>query len=292
MGTHPIFESDFDCLTDIMSQMYMMEPPTNGKIVLRTSAGDIDIELWPKEAPLATRNFVQLCMENYYDATIFHRVVPGFIVQGGDPTGTGMGGDSVYGKPFKDEFHSRLRFTHRGLVAMANGGKDDNGSQFFFTLGPTSDLNKKHTIFGKVTGDTIYNMVKLADSETDASERPINPHYIKTTHILNNPFDDIVPRNVRENKEDKKEAKTGAKKKKSKAKAHKKLTVLSFGDEAAEEEEVIEQVNKQVKAKSAHDVKEDTTVVAEEFKPDEKTEEDQKWISKRVDGDVDLEDVD
>ena len=91
-----------------MSQMYIMEPPTNGKIVLRTSSGDIDIELWPKEAPLACRNFVQLCMENYYDATIFHRTVPGFITQGGDPTGTGMGGDSIYGKPFKDEFHSRV----------------------------------------------------------------------------------------------------------------------------------------------------------------------------------------
>ena len=75
-----------------------------------------------------------------------------------------MGGESIYGEPFKDEFHSRLRFTHRGLVAMANGGKDDNSSQFFITLGPTNDLNKKHTIFGKVTGDTIYNLVKLADT--------------------------------------------------------------------------------------------------------------------------------
>ena len=75
-----------------------------------------------------------------------------------------MGGESIYGAPFKDEFHSRLRFTHRGLVAMANGAKDDNGSQFFITLGPTNDLNKKHTIFGKVTGDTIYNLVKLADT--------------------------------------------------------------------------------------------------------------------------------
>ena len=67
----------------------------------------------------------------------------------------------------------KLRFTHRGLVAMANGGKDDNGSQFFFTLGPTNDLNKKHTIFGKVTGDTIYNMVKLAEGETDHQERKV-----------------------------------------------------------------------------------------------------------------------
>ncbi|CBY37692.1 unnamed protein product, partial [Oikopleura dioica] len=91
-----------------MSQNYMMEPATNGKVVLRTSAGDIDIELWSKETPLACRNFVQLCMENYYDATIFHRLVPGFIIQGGDPTGTGMGGESIYGKPFKDEIHSRV----------------------------------------------------------------------------------------------------------------------------------------------------------------------------------------
>ena len=92
----------------------MMEPATNGKVVLRTSAGDIDIELWSKETPLACRNFVQLCMENYYDATIFHRLVPGFIIQGGDPTGTGMGGDSIYGKPFKDEIHSRVGKT-RGI---------------------------------------------------------------------------------------------------------------------------------------------------------------------------------
>ena len=83
------------------------------------------------------------------------------------------------------------------------------------------------------------------------------------------------------------------KKKKSKAKAHKKLTVLSFGDEAAEDEELAEQVNKEIKAKSVHDVvKEDTSMVKEEFKPEEKTEEDEKWISKRVDGEVDLEDVD
>jgi len=79
---------------------------------------------------------------------------------------------------------------------MANGGKDDNGSQFFITLGPTNDLNKKHTIFGKITGDTIYNMVKMAEGECDQNERPVNPNYIKTTHVLNNPFDDIVPRNL------------------------------------------------------------------------------------------------
>lgn len=105
-------------------------------------------------------------MEGYYNGTIFHRVVKDFIAQGGDPTGTGEGGDSIYGAPFKDEIHSRLRFTRRGLVAMANAGRDDNGSQFFFTLGPTPELQGKHTLFGKVVGDTIYNMIKL-EAETD-----------------------------------------------------------------------------------------------------------------------------
>ena len=137
---------------------------------------------------------------------------------------------------------------------MANGGKDDNSSQFFFTLGPTNDLNKKHTIFGKVTGDTIYNMVKLSDGDTDANERPINPHYIKTTHILNNPFDDIVARNAGEGKKEAKKEDKGPKRKKSKAKAHKKLTVLSFGDEAAEDEQTSAEVKQAIKTKSAHDV--------------------------------------
>lgn len=112
----------------------------------------------------------------YYDGTIFHRVVQDFIIQGGDPTGTGTGGESIYGRPFRvrvvvifimfnicnpdiilmfcshfqDEFHTRLRFIRRGLVAMANAGPHDNGSQFFFTLGRADELNNKHTIFGKV----------------------------------------------------------------------------------------------------------------------------------------------
>jgi len=74
-------------------------------------------------------------MDKYYDNTIFHRMIPGFMIQGGDPTGTGTGGESIYGKPFKDEPHQRLKFTRRGIVAMANCGKDSNGSQFFMTFG-------------------------------------------------------------------------------------------------------------------------------------------------------------
>ncbi|XP_019863502.1 PREDICTED: peptidyl-prolyl cis-trans isomerase CWC27 homolog isoform X1 [Amphimedon queenslandica] len=152
-----------------MSSIYITEPPTKGKVVnpaaavlvttgpspqvlLKTTLGDIDIELWSKEAPLACRNFIQLCLEDYYNDTIFHRVVFEFVAQGGDPTGTGEGGESIYGSPFKDEFHQRLKFNRRGLVGMANGGKNDNTSQFFITLGRTDELNNKNTLFGKVRG--------------------------------------------------------------------------------------------------------------------------------------------
>uniref|UniRef100_A0A2R9AN15 Spliceosome-associated protein CWC27 homolog n=1 Tax=Pan paniscus TaxID=9597 RepID=A0A2R9AN15_PANPA len=175
------------------------------QVLLKTTAGDIDIELWSKEAPKACRNFIQLCLEAYYDNTIFHRVVPGFIVQGGDPTGTGSGGESIYGAPFKDEFHSRLRFNRRGLVAMANAGSHDNGSQFFFTLGRADELNNKHTIFGKVTGDTVYNMLRLSEVDIDDDERPHNPHKIKSCEVLFNPFDDIIPREIKRPKKEKPE---------------------------------------------------------------------------------------
>uniref|UniRef100_A0A8C4XTX9 Spliceosome-associated protein CWC27 homolog n=1 Tax=Falco tinnunculus TaxID=100819 RepID=A0A8C4XTX9_FALTI len=238
-----------------MSNIYIQEPPTNGKVLLRTTAGDIDIELWSKEAPKACRNFIQLCMEEYYNNTIFHRVVPGFIVQGGDPTGTGSGGESIYGAPFKDEFHSRLRFNRRGLVAMANAGPHDNGSQFFFTLGRADELNSKHTIFGKVTGDTIYNMLRLAEVEVDKEERPLSPHKIRSSEVLFNPFDDIVPRPNRKLKKDKPEEET----RKSKVKGTKNFNLLSFGEEAEEEEEEVSRVSQSMKgkSKSSHDLLKD-----------------------------------
>uniref|UniRef100_A0A7M4FIB9 Spliceosome-associated protein CWC27 homolog n=1 Tax=Crocodylus porosus TaxID=8502 RepID=A0A7M4FIB9_CROPO len=238
-----------------MSNIYIQEPPTHGKVLLKTTAGDIDIELWSKEAPKACRNFIQLCMEDYYNNTIFHRVVPGFIVQGGDPTGTGSGGESIYGAPFKDEFHSRLRFNRRGLVAMANAGPHDNGSQFFFTLGRADELNNKHTIFGKITGDTIYNMIRLAEVETDKEERPLNPHKIKISEVLFNPFDDIIPRANKKLKKDKPEEEV----KKSKSKGTKNFNLLSFGEEAEEEEVEVNKVSQSMKgkSKSSHDLLKD-----------------------------------
>ncbi|XP_010635540.1 spliceosome-associated protein CWC27 homolog [Fukomys damarensis] len=238
-----------------MSNIYIQEPPTNGKVLLKTTAGDIDIELWSKEAPKACRNFIQLCLEAYYDNTIFHRVVPGFIVQGGDPTGTGTGGESIYGAPFKDEFHSRLRFNRRGLVAMANAGPHDNGSQFFFTLGRADELNNKHTIFGKVTGDTVYNMLRLTEVDIDDEERPRNPHKIKSCEVLFNPFDDIIPREIKKPKKEKPEEEV----KKLKPKGTKNFSLLSFGEEAEEEEEEINRVSQSMKgkSKSSHDLLKD-----------------------------------
>ncbi|CAH2296252.1 peptidyl-prolyl cis-trans isomerase CWC27 homolog [Pelobates cultripes] len=238
-----------------MSNIYIQEPPTNGKVLLKTTAGDIDIELWSKEAPKACRNFVQLCLEGYYENTIFHRVVPDFIIQGGDPTGTGSGGESIYGKPFRDEFHSRLRFNRRGLVAMANAGPHDNGSQFFFTLGRADELNSKHTIFGKVTGDTIYNILRLTEVDIGEDERPVNPHKIKTCEILFNPFDDIIPRVIKKAKNDKQEDEN----KKPKVKGTKNFNLLSFGEEAEEEEVEVNKVSETMKgkSKSSHDLLKD-----------------------------------
>jgi len=242
-----------------MSNIYIKEPPTFGKVLVTTSIGELDVELWSKEAPIACRNFIQLCMEGYYDNVIFHRIIKGFMVQGGDPTGTGEGGESVYGKPFKDEFHQRLRFVRRGLVAMANSGQDDNGSQFFITLGPCNDLNKKHTIFAKIAGDTIYNLVQLGDVDTDPSnDRPIVPPVIKSTKVLANPFDDIEPRV-------KKEKKKKSKKKKERAvKAVKDFGLLSFGDEAFEEEEKNTDFDAKGpnKGKSSHDIGDDPKLIS------------------------------
>ena len=183
-----------------MSNVYNTEPPTKGKIIITTTKGDIEIEFWPKECPKTVRNFIQLCMEGYYDNTIFHRLVPGFILQGGDPTGTGEGGESIYGSPFPDEFHSRLRFTHRGLLAMANKGPNTNTSQFFFTLDRTEDLNRRNTIFGKIVGDTLYNVIGMGELQVDNNERPLNPPRILKIQILSNPFEDIVPRIIPQQK--------------------------------------------------------------------------------------------
>lgn len=175
--------------------------------MLKTTVGDIDIELWSKECPKACRNFVQLCLEGYYNNTLFHRVVKDFLVQGGDPDGDGTGGESIYGQAFNDEFHSRLRFNRRGLVGMATSEKNSNQSQFFFSLAALPELQEKNTLFGRIAGDTIYNMLKLQECEVDQNERPMYPHKIIASNVIINPFDDIVPRKIVKQQDNKHENK-------------------------------------------------------------------------------------
>jgi len=212
-----------------MSSTYNLEPNPTAKVLLHTTTGDLELELFAKQTPVTSRNFLQLCLDGYYDNTVFHRLVRGFILQGGDPTGTGQGGESSYdGEPFADEFHSRLKYTRRGLLGMANTGKkDDNGSQFFFTLAATPELQEKNTMFGRVAGDTIYNLMKMAEAEIreGSEDQPMYPAKITGAEIIINPFEDMVKRaRVAERTEP--EAK---KVKKPKRKAGK--NVLSFGDD-------------------------------------------------------------
>lgn len=119
--------------------------------VLKTSKGDIEIELRPDIAPKAVENFITHSKNGYYNGLIFHRIIKNFMIQGGDPTGTGRGGESIWGKPFKDEFASNAVFDKAGILAMANAGPNTNGSQFFITTVPAYWLNGRHTIFGYVT---------------------------------------------------------------------------------------------------------------------------------------------
>ena len=245
-----------------MSSVYNSEPPTNGRVVIKTTIGDVDVELWPKEAPKACRNFLQLCTEGYYDGCTFFRLIKDLFAQTGDPTNTGNGGESVYGAHFADEFHSRLRFTHRGILAMAGSGtKDSNGSQFFVTLAACEWLNSKHTIFGKITGDTVYNVLTMNDLEVE-NDAPVYPPRIISTTIEHSPFDDIVPRaNINKL--------AGGEKKKNKKKENKKLKkkntkLLSFGEEAEEEEIDLASSDVQSGMASSHDVLEDDETLLKE----------------------------
>ena len=118
--------------------------------VIKTNMGTIEIELFAKETPKTVENFVGLSNKGYYNGVIFHRVIDNFMIQGGDPTGTGRGGDSFWGGKFADEIVPSLKHDQPGILSMANAGPNTNGSQFFITLVATPWLDGKHTIFGKV----------------------------------------------------------------------------------------------------------------------------------------------
>ncbi|KIY46971.1 hypothetical protein FISHEDRAFT_66256 [Fistulina hepatica ATCC 64428] len=140
-------------------------------VVLETSLGNIQLELYWDHAPKTCKNFAELTRRGYYNGVVFHRIIADFMVQSGDPTGTGRGGTSIYGQKFQDEIHPELRFTGAGILAMANSGPNTNGSQFFITLAPTPYLDGKHTIFGRVNSG-MRVVQRLGAVAVDAQDRP------------------------------------------------------------------------------------------------------------------------
>lgn len=146
-------------------------------VVLETNQGIIEIKLMPEAAPKTCENFIGLVEKGYYDGILFHRVIKDFMLQGGDPTGTGRGGESIWGKPFEDEVKPNITFDRPGILAMANAGPNTNGSQFFITTKATPWLNMRHTIFGEVISG--YEVVqKIEDTEVGANDKPVNDQKI------------------------------------------------------------------------------------------------------------------
>ena len=153
------------------------------KAVIDTTKGEIFIKLFINECPKATKNFITLGKRGYYDGLIFHRVIKNFMIQTGDPRGNGTGGESIYGKPFKDEFNENLK--HEAFtVSMANSGPDTNGSQFFITTVPCHWLDNKHTVFGRVYDGTDVVKV-IEDTKVDKHNKPYEDIKIVTIRFLN-----------------------------------------------------------------------------------------------------------
>ncbi|MEJ0014048.1 MAG: peptidylprolyl isomerase [Actinomycetota bacterium] len=148
---------------------------------LHTSKGDIAIELFDNHTPKTVKNFVDLAKKDFYNGTIFHRVISGFMIQGGDPQGTGTGGP---GYTFADEFHGELIFDRPYILAMANSGPNTNGSQFFITAAPTTWLNRKHSIFGEVKDEASQKVVDAIETtKTGSGDRPVEPITINSVTI-------------------------------------------------------------------------------------------------------------
>jgi cyclophilin family peptidyl-prolyl cis-trans isomerase len=142
--------------------------------LMETNMGTVKIKFFPDVAPKAVENFKGLAAKGYYNSVTFHRVIDGFMIQGGDPTASGRGGQSLWGAPFEDEFSPKYRFDRKGLLAMANAGPKTNGSQFFITLAPTPHLNDRHTIFGEVIEgmDVVEKIGKVQTSKP--GDKPVS----------------------------------------------------------------------------------------------------------------------
>lgn len=149
------------------------------QVVLETSMGDITVELYDDLAPVTVKNFKSLVEQGFYDGIIFHRVIEGFMIQGGDPTGTGAGGSE---ETIPDEFTPKLRHNAQGILSMANRGPDTGSSQFFITLAPTPWLDDRHSIFGHVV-DGMDVVEKIGKVKTGVNDRPLEDVVINRAYV-------------------------------------------------------------------------------------------------------------
>ncbi len=164
------------------TKMIELKKDTITIAVIKTNMGTIELELFAAKAVKTVQNFVGLAQKGYYDGIIFHRVIDNFMIQGGDPTGTGMGGESIWGAPFEDEVNTGLKHSSEGILSMANAGPNTNGSQFFITLKATPWLDGKHTIFGKVIKgmDVVKAIGKV---KTGQNDKPLTDVVMKKVTI-------------------------------------------------------------------------------------------------------------
>ncbi|EKD20436.1 uncharacterized protein L3040_004276 [Drepanopeziza brunnea f. sp. 'multigermtubi'] len=189
-GLTPETSGERALLTD---EEYMLRPKRvkiKGYARIETSMGSLNIELQTETAPRAVWNFVHLAKKGYYNGVKFHRNIRNFMIQGGDPTGTGKGGTSIWGKNFMDEFDGPLTHDARGVMSMANKGKNTNSSQFFITYKPAKHLDRKHTIFGRVVGGMDV-LTKLENVPGDDGNRPLEDIVMENVVVFVDPFEEF-----------------------------------------------------------------------------------------------------
>lgn len=192
--------SQEDAMYDAIRKGSKGKGPIKGYVRLVTNFGPLNLELHCDKAPKTCYNFLTLCHRDTYTGTIFHRNIPGFMVQGGDPSGTGRGGESMWGKPFSDELSAPGAFRHeeRGCVSMANRGPDTNGSQFFITYAAKRNLDKKHTVFGHLIDSPSSTLDSIERVPTDpATDKPLRTVRILDVQIFSDPFADFQEREQR-----------------------------------------------------------------------------------------------
>ena len=163
---------------------------SKGRVVLDTNFGEIRLSVHCDQVPILAENFMSLCASHAYDGTVFHRIIRGFMMQGGDPTNTGKGGQSFWGVDLKDDFKAGLKHDAVGVVSMANHGPDTNGSQFFITFQPLPHLNRVHSVVAKVV-DGFKVLKKIEAVDTNDQDHPLRDVVVREAIVEYNPFDHL-----------------------------------------------------------------------------------------------------